>query len=179
MSSPTNRALEVVDGATYADWESVYRDNVVAVYRVLNTRVGNRPDAEDLTMDVFLKALPRLRLPAPVPAARAYLLATARTVLADHWRGRYAVLPDAEFLDGLEVPFPDDHQVAADRGEDRARRLLSRLPENFRRVLELRFLSGYSAPEVAAELGLSVGNVRVLQFRALRRAAALAEAEEP
>ncbi|MBO0687301.1 MAG: sigma-70 family RNA polymerase sigma factor, partial [Candidatus Dormibacteraeota bacterium] len=65
MSSPANRALEVVDGATYADWESVYRDNVVAVYRVLNGRVGNRPDAEDLTMDVFLKALPRLRLPAP------------------------------------------------------------------------------------------------------------------
>jgi len=40
-------------------------------------------------------------------------------------------------------------------------------------VLELRFLRGYSAREVAAELRVSPGHVRVLQFRALRKAAEL------
>ena len=177
MSLRAKRALEVLDGMTYGDWESVYRDNVVAVYRRLHDRVGNRPDAEDLTTDVFLRALPRLRLPASVPAARTYLMATAKTVLAEHWRKCYSAPPVTEFLDGVDVGAPDD-AVDPDRRQERARLLLSRLPDNLRRVLELRFLRGYSAAEVATELGLSAGHVRVLQYRALRQAATLAEEEE-
>jgi nitrite reductase/ring-hydroxylating ferredoxin subunit len=42
-------ALRVVDGASYADWESVYAANGVAVYRLVYRQVGNHPDAEDLT----------------------------------------------------------------------------------------------------------------------------------
>jgi DNA-directed RNA polymerase specialized sigma24 family protein len=49
------------------------------------------------------------------------------------------------------------------------------LPESYRRILELRFLQGCSVQETATELGVSVGNARVLQHRALRRAAHIAE----
>src|SRR5205809_976102 len=48
--------------------------------------------------------------------------------------------------------------------------LLATLPESYRRVLELRFLRGYSVRETAQELNLSETNVKVLQFRALNRA---------
>ncbi len=54
--------LHVVDADTYADWESVYRDNVGRLYRLMYARVGNRPDAEDLTSEVFRTALGPLRL---------------------------------------------------------------------------------------------------------------------
>jgi RNA polymerase sigma factor (sigma-70 family) len=56
---------------------------------------------------------------------------------------------------------------------ERAERLLSLLPDNFRRILELRFLRGYSVREAANELGVTESNARVLQFRALRKAADL------
>ena len=46
--------LRLVRGEVYADWESVYRDNVSLVFRVMFSRVGNRMDAEDLTTEVFL-----------------------------------------------------------------------------------------------------------------------------
>ena len=49
--------------------------------------------------------------------------------------------------------------------------LLAGLPSNYRSILELRFLSGCSVRETAVRLGISVGNARVLQYRALRRAA--------
>ena len=49
-------------------------------------------------------------------------------------------------------------------------RILQTLPVTYRRVLELRFLRGYSIRETALELGLSQANVRVMQFRALNRA---------
>jgi RNA polymerase sigma factor (sigma-70 family) len=59
------------------------------------------------------------------------------------------------------------------RRDERALRLLTLLPEREREVLTLRFLRGYNAADIGHALGLSPGNVRVLQFRALRRAATL------
>jgi RNA polymerase sigma-70 factor (ECF subfamily) len=56
---------------------------------------------------------------------------------------------------------------------ERAERLLALLPDNFRSILELRFLRGYSVREAANELGVTESNARVLQFRALRKAAEL------
>ena len=48
-------------------------------------------------------------------------------------------------------------------------------PANYRRVLELRFLRGYSLREVATEVGSTVGGVKVMQLRALRAAARVGE----
>ena len=70
----------------YTDWESVYRDNIDRLYRLMYARVGNRPDAEDLTSEVFRTALGPLRLASSKGEVRSYLLATAQTVLASHWR---------------------------------------------------------------------------------------------
>src|ERR1700683_1960171 len=84
--------LRVVDTDAYADWESVYRDNVARLYRLMYSRVGNRPDAEDLTSEVFRTALRPLRLVSSKGEVRAYLLMTAQTVLASHWR-RHLGLP--------------------------------------------------------------------------------------
>src|SRR5215467_894175 len=105
-SGPTS-ALRVVAGEAYGDWEAVYVNNVVAVYRLVFRQVGNRPDAEDLVEEVFLAALPRLRLPAAVHSVRAYLTATAKTVLADYWRCHYAAPPTVAFVDGLDVEETD------------------------------------------------------------------------
>ena len=64
-------SLRVLDGHTYADWESVYDGNVVGFYRLLYRKVGNRPDAEDLVSEMFAAALPHIRLPATVGEVRA------------------------------------------------------------------------------------------------------------
>jgi RNA polymerase sigma-70 factor (ECF subfamily) len=162
VKSPDPDDLPETDTPVYVDWESVYQDNVVGIYRLAFRRVGNAADAEDLAEEVLMHTLKTLRLPAPVHNVRAYLVKTARTVLADHWRRHYAA-PDA-----LASP----HNSAA---SERAERLLSLLPDNFRRVLELRFLRGYSVREAATELGITESNARVTQFRALRKAAELGQ----
>ena len=60
--------LQPVTGAAYPDWDAVYRDNVTWVYRLMYSKVGNQPDAEDLTAEVFMTALKPLRVSATVPA---------------------------------------------------------------------------------------------------------------
>ena len=76
----------MVDADSYTDWESVYRDNVDRLYRLMYARVGNRADAEDLTSEVFRTALGPLKLASSKGEVRSYLLTTAQTVLASHWR---------------------------------------------------------------------------------------------
>lgn len=152
--------------AIYPDWESVYQDNIVGIYQLVFRKVGNSADAEDLAEEALMQTLKTLRLPAPVPTVRAYLVKTARTVLADHWRRHYAARDAANELEQL----PLEITTSADASE-RAERLLALLPENFRSILELRFLRGYSVREAANELGVTESNARVLQFRALRKAA--------
>jgi len=138
------------------------------VYAFVYARVGNRPDAEDLTQQVALKAIPRLRAGASAAAIRAYLFATARSALAGFWSSRFG-MPEDELRDDLWVE-KSEPDTAGEQVE-RVNRILDRLPANYRRLLELRFLHGYSLKEVAAEMGSTVGGVKVMQLRALRAAA--------
>jgi RNA polymerase sigma factor (sigma-70 family) len=160
----------------YADWEAVYQDNATWVYRTLFARVGNRADAEDLTAEVFLAALRPLRLTASVGEVRAYLRATARTVLAAHWRetlGR-----EITSIDDIEQ-LPPDCEEAISTAPQRVAQVLDRLPDRYRQILELRFLQGSSIKEAAAELGITVANTKVLQHRALRLAAQVTDEGQP
>lgn len=171
--SPGEGRLRVLEDAGTAGWDAVYREHVVRVYRFVFARTGNRPDAEDVTGQVFLRSLPRLRPAASSPEVRAYLLATARTVLADHWAARYGVPVDALDEERALLPLRAGDGDAGDGAGARVEAVLSRLPLTYRRVLELRFLRGLSVRETARDLALSVSNVKVLQHRALRRAAGL------
>jgi RNA polymerase sigma factor (sigma-70 family) len=144
-------------------------DELELVYAYIYARVGNRPDAEDLTQQVALKAIPRLRQGAPPASIRAYLFATARSVLGQFWSRKFG-MPEEELP--VEVATPEAISRELEGGAvDRVARILDQLPANYRRVLELRFLRGYSLKEVAAETGSTVGAVKVMQLRALRAAA--------
>jgi len=162
----------VVQGALYTDWQTVYQDNVVKVYRIMFSRVGNRPDAEDLTSEVFVKSLPNLNLPSPVFQVAGYINAAIRSVLADHWRRHYgAPLVDVEVENIGQAP----ELTPPGEGIGRAGRILALLPDRSRAILELRFLRGCSIKEAAREMGVSPGNAKILQYRALRLAAQVGE----
>lgn len=137
------------------------------VYAFIYARVGNRADAEDLTQQVAMKAIPRLRQGSPASAIRGYLFATARSVLGGFWSTRLG-LSESELHEDLAMATPVPY---SEESAERARRILAELSDNYRRVLELRFLHGYSLKEVAAEMRSTVGAVKVMQLRALRAAA--------
>jgi RNA polymerase sigma-70 factor (ECF subfamily) len=163
--------LRAVDSESYADWDAVYRDNIALVHRLMFAKVGNRPDAEDLTTEVFLATLRPLRLPASVGEVRAYLLATARTVLARYW---------ARTLGQQVTSLTEDPEQAltAMRPESaapqQAQQILAALPERYGLILQLRFLEGCTVAEAAQRMEISVANAKVLQHRAMRRAAEIA-----
>ena len=153
---------------------SAFQENAAKIYSFIYAKVGNRETAEDLTSQVFLKAARWLAEDRSADSIRAWLYTTARSTIVDHWREQSRLKsvplddPDALIFCGTDGP----EEVRRTRA--RALRILAALPPRDREVLRLRFLHGYSAPEIARALGLTPGNVRVLQARALRRATQLA-----
>ncbi len=145
-------------------------DELELVYAFIYARVGNRADTEDLTQQVALKAIPRLRQGAPASAIRGYLFATARSVLGAFWSTRLG-LSEAELHEDLAMVLPAP--PPSEEGVERVQGILEQLSDNYRKVLELRFLHGYSLKEVAAEMNSTVGAIKVMQLRALRAAAKL------
>ena len=167
---------------TPARFEAIYDSHVTAIHRFVYARVGNRPDAEDLTGQVFMRAVEQLDIGRPAPQISAWLYRVAQNAVADYWRAFYR-LPQV----GVEqvaaswepvMQQPDPHADAdADRAAIAVRGLLKRLPDQYARVLELRFLQRLSVAETASSLGITHGNAKVLQYRALRKAALLVEAD--
>lgn len=161
------------------DWlAQIYRTYAAELQRYISSKVGEQAQAEDLTSSVFLKALRWLREDQSIESARGWLYATARTTIIDYWqeRGQY----EARSLALLEDQFSarvHNEEFAHRQAEWRVQHLLNLLPERERNVLTLRYLQGYSAAEIARALGTSPGHIRVLQLRALRRAAQLENQE--
>src|SRR2546421_7304912 len=158
------RQLDTTKDQDHLTW--AYQTHVTAIYQYIYNRVGNRPDAEDLTAQVFMKAINGMRNDVSVPELRSWFYRVAQTTLADHWREYYAEDTGELDDDVTRPPAPRENPEAVLRVDS----LLATLPESYRRVLELRFLRGYSVRETAQELSLSETNVKVLQFRALNRA---------
>lgn len=157
------------------DLERVYSEYLDPVYRFLFARVGNREDAEDLTSQVFFKAFRQLDMARNERSIVNWLFTVARTVLADHWRQEYRHGLFAELNENL---LGQSDRLDSSEDTERVQRVnevLANLPARSRAVLELRFLRGYSYEETARALGLTAGNVKVTQQRALTRAADLME----
>lgn len=163
-----NLAGQVVELPAASRAADIAIDELELVYAFIYARVGNRADAEDLTQQVAMKAIPRLRQGAPPSAIRGYLFATARSVLGGFWSVRLG-MSESELHDDLAMVTPPSPH--SEESTDRVRRILESLSDNYRRVLELRFLHGYSLKEVAVEMRSTVGAVKVMQLRALRAAA--------
>src|SRR2546429_3999997 len=79
---------DTTQGQDHVTW--AYQTHVTAIYQYIYSRVGNRPDAEDLTAQVFMKAISGMRSDVSVPELRSWLYRVAQTTLADHWREDYA-----------------------------------------------------------------------------------------
>lgn len=151
---------------------TVYQEHVGPVYRFLYSRLGNREDAEDLASQVFLKAVRHLDLSRDPLSIRSWLFQLAKTSLADYWREFYKTPRVPLRLVG-DIAGAEEEEAVEETGvaAETLAQVLDQLPDNYRRVLTLRFLENLSIKETAAEMGITEGNVKVLQLRALRRAA--------
>jgi len=168
-SSPEAKERLLVEAAQNdpARFAELYESNFERVYAFIARRVRERAVAEDLTADVFHKALANLAGFdwRGIPFA-SWLLRIASNVVADQWRRSAKEIvedpPEASTQAGGE-------QTELEEIERRARlfRMVEQLPIDQRRVIGMRFTEGKSIREIADEIGRTEGAVKQLQFRGL------------
>jgi RNA polymerase sigma-70 factor (ECF subfamily) len=157
----------------------LYEINFERVYAFIARRVGDRDAAEDLTSEVFHKALANLRRFEwrGVPFA-AWLLRIAGNAVADRAgrAGKEVAVDDPPELGEEASVLVDLEEV-----EHRARlfRLVDDLPADQRHVIAMRFAEEKSIREIAESLGRTEGAVKQLQFRGLQSLRAKVKGREP
>ncbi len=164
------------DPARFAE---LYEINFERVYAFIARRVGDRDAAEDLTSEVFHKALANLRRfewrGAPFVA---WLLRIAANAIVDRAQrvGRELAVDDPP-EPGVEATA----DIGLEEVEHRARlfRLVEQLPADQRRVIAMRFAEEKSIREIAEILGRTEGAVKQLQFRGLQNLRAQIETGKP
>jgi RNA polymerase sigma-70 factor, ECF subfamily len=162
--------------------QAVYDKTVEQIYKFVYFKVGNREDAEDITSQVYIKAANSIDVTQEEKVQIAWLYQVARTTITDHWRGFYR--GPSTSLEAMEeatnVSLAAAPVILGAEGADEAdpaiakvQEILQMLPENYRRVLECRFLQGCSLKETAQAMNITEGNAKVLQHRALQKAVKL------
>ena len=116
--------------------QDAYHRNVDGVYRFIYSRVGNREDAEDLTSQVFLKAVYNLDGAREEASIRSWLFHLARTTVADYWRLYYRGPTIPLQLLPFEAPVDRD-DPGPHPAEATVAKLLRELPDNFGRCCSI------------------------------------------
>jgi RNA polymerase sigma factor (sigma-70 family) len=169
-----------VPGKLPQDFEAWFHDHRSVVYRYVRFRVATREAAEDVTSDVFMKALRSLHRYNPdLASPRTWLLRIARNAVTDHLRslrrrGSLHVSLDRVPDLAAELPSQEERVVR----EERIQRLLNgtqTLRRADQEIVALRFGSGLDNSEIAEHLGISNNAVAVRLHRALKRLKAAVE----
>jgi RNA polymerase sigma-70 factor (ECF subfamily) len=160
----------------------LYDRYVDAVYRYVFYRVRNEAEAEDVTSDVFMRALRAIPKYEPRQAFLAWLYRIARNAVIDRSRRR-AARQQVSFEDALAHPHAD-HVVTPDEGllagsdASVVRRAMERLTPLQQEILVLRYVEGFDTKTISKLVGKADGTIRGIEFRALTALRALIPSRE-
>ena len=148
--------------------EAICRLEWKTVYDLIYRTVQNRAEAQDLTQEVFLRALRSFdRYQDTGRPIHSYLVTIALNLLRDRWRRRAQPSAPLDTLPHLATSEPGPEQlVLADLDRSVIRDALALLPEDYQTVIRLRVIESRPSKEVAELMGRNPDAIRQLQRRA-------------
>ena len=128
LSEPATR----VSTMDVQEFQTFYQEKFTLIYRYVYSQVGKREETEDLTSEIFLKAVSGIKYEHSPQSRHRWLYLIARTTIADYWRAHYR-LPmsslDELLEDGWEGPGEEEPTASSSLPAERVQRLLQALPE--------------------------------------------------
>lgn len=138
------------------------------LYNYAYRQLGNPTQAEECVAETFKRLLEALsQRKGPRDHIRAYLYRIAHNWITDQYRRQ--PLPDVSLEDQMiSDPSPSPPQAAADNMQrELLREALMKLNTNQRLVVALKYLEGWSSPEIAKALDRPLEAVKGLLHRGI------------
>jgi len=179
MAEEHTEIWELVGRAQTGDGEAfgqLYDRYVDTVFRFIYFRINDRTLAEDFTSETFLRALRRIgTISYQGRDIGAWFITIARNIVLDHLKSARARLETTtgDVIEGNDrAPSPEAAVIEALTSET-LMSAVSRLGDEQRECVMLRFIQGLSVSETAAVMGKNDGAIKALQHRAVRKLADL------
>jgi len=174
MNAPgTTGPTEAITRARAGDaeaWGELYREYAPAIFRFCRRALPTREDAEDATMEVFMKLKNKLGQYDTTRSFTAWLYKVAANHCWDTLRRRKVRQDkETEDLENLPLEHPDPDQLERliqERSSEEVRKALDKLGARARMALVMRYYSDMSYDEIADALGVRRAFVGVVLLRA-------------
>ncbi|MFC5601753.1 RNA polymerase sigma factor [Sporosarcina koreensis] len=154
--------------------EEICRTTWKPLYQFIYYKVQNREEAQEITQETYIKAIPYLQK-GRIDSAKhmSFLKTVALNLIRDSWRmkQRRGTPLHLDSITTPEAAVEDETRLSDERFL--IEKALGQLNDEQRNVIELRILKGYSTAETAKLMGKTDGNIRVMQHRALQALAAI------
>ncbi len=151
----------------FGELYDLYQDRI---YRFILFKIGNSEEAKDLTAETFLRCWNHVVQNKPITNLNALLYSIGRNLVIDYYRKQkmekevseeiIEIIPDAraeKVLKNIEI-----------KSESAAVfRALDQIESQYKEILVLKFIDELTNNEISEIMGVSSGNVRVLQHRAM------------
>jgi RNA polymerase sigma-70 factor, ECF subfamily len=155
------------------DFSELYKAHLRDVYSYAYYRIGNHHDAEDLTEQTFLQAyrhFERAQRESNGRPLRPWLIRIAHNLAANYYRDR-SRKPQTHLDDATILSAPLDTERVVEEREEVKEVLagVTKLPDDRREALIMRFALDMDNREIARALGRSEGATKVLIHRAIKQ----------
>ena len=167
----------------YADLMAAYRE---PLYLLLLRMTHNTTAADDLTIETFGKAFLQLHRYAPTSTFSSWLYTIGINTYIDHLRRNHIeTVPlsttqrdsEGDFIEyqiPSNQPNPEETLIRMQRDET-LKQLVDQLKEPYRRIIHMRYYEDLSYEEIAEQLKLPLGTVKVRLMRAKNLLAAVVQ----
>ncbi len=158
----------------YADLMATYRE---PLYLLLLRMTHNTTMASDLTVDTFSKAFCQLHRYAPTGSFSSWLFSIGVNTYIDYLRRRRMDTVslnsmqrngDGEFIEyqiPSSQPNPEESMIRNERN-NALREVVQALKQPYRQIVEMRYYDELSYEQIAEQLGIPIGTVKIRLLRA-------------
>ena len=168
-TEPTELIARARTGDTQA-WGDLYREYAPAIFRFCRRAMPTREDAEDATMEIFMKLRDKLVQYDQSRSFSAWLYKIAANHCWDMLRRKKARHDnDTDDIDDVPLKCPEPNQLEKlieERTGEEVRKALDKLGLRARMALVMRYYSDMSYDEIADALGVRRQFVGVVLLRA-------------
>ncbi len=172
METENSRESTTLPDSTAELFGGLYEQYLPKVFQYVNYRVGDRTAAEDLTSDIFNKALTNFtKYDSGKATFSTWIFSIARNTIIDYYRRRGREKKLQGEVQPKDITFSKSVEEEASRSEEiqKLHDCLTRLSPNEQELVSLKFSSEMTNREISRITGLSESNVGTIICRAVRK----------